>query len=138
MERAAVNRLMELRLQEVGFIFDKPSLRVAWAAFRSFAPVPLAGLSTITVGFSCDNADYRDDVLWLSFMRRLEEPSGLGWSCGCLFSIRVPEDLRGIADKNWWWPEHGGLDDWAAAVEAMPAFQRCCALDGWRWEGFSE
>ncbi len=137
-DRSEADALMRLDLQETGFDVDRPTPRLAWAAFRHFAVRPLPGLVTVTVGYFCEHCDDRDDKLWLGFMRTLEEPSGSGWSCGCLLSIAVTHDLMGTYERFWWWREHGTLEEWRATVEGMPAFQRCLAMSGWRWEGFSE
>jgi hypothetical protein len=125
-------------LQGAGFDFDHPDSGLAWVAFQRFAVRPLPGLVTVTVGFCCEHFSDRDDRLWLGFMRRLEEPSGTGWSCGCLLSVVVPQDLWGVDEANWWWEEHGTVEEWRATVEGMRAFLRCMTLSGWRWEGYSE
>ena len=137
-DRSEADVLMRLNLQEAGFDFDRPAPRLAWAAFQRFAVRPLPGLVTVTVGYFCEHCDDRDDNLWLGFMRRLEESSGSGWSCGCLLSIAVPPDLMGVHEAFWWWQEHGTLEEWRATVVGMRSFQRCLTMSGWRWEGFSE
>ncbi len=137
-ERGAADILIRRYLQRTGFDFDRPDPRLAWAAFQRFAMRPLPGLVTVTVGYTSEHFSDQDDKLWLGFMRRLEEPSGSGWSCGCLFSVTVPQDLKGVNESYWWWAEHGTLEEWKATVEGMRAFRKCLSLGGWCWEGFSE
>jgi hypothetical protein len=109
-DRSEADLLMRLYLQEAGIDFDRPAPSLAWAAFQRLAVRPLPGLVTVTLGYSCEHCDDRDDNLWLGFMRRLEESSGSGWSCGCLLSIAVPPDLMGVHEPFWWWQEHGTLE----------------------------
>lgn len=135
-DRCEADDSMRRDLQELGF--DRPAPGLAWTAFRRFAARPLAGLATVTVGYFCEHVADRDDTLWLGFMRRLEEPPGTGWSCGCLLRTTVPRELTGVNDALWWWPEHGSLDAWRAAVEQRQALQKCLLVEIWRWAGFSE
>jgi hypothetical protein len=137
-ERNTADALMALCLEDAGFDFGRPDPRLAWVAFQHFAVRTLPGLFTVTAGYFCEHFPDRDDGLWLGFMRRLEEPSGSGWSVGCLFSVDVPQDLWGVNERHWWWEEHGKLEEWRATVEGMRVFERCLTLSGWRWEGFSE
>jgi hypothetical protein len=137
-DRRNADALMALSLQDTGFDFGRPEPRLAWAAFQRFVVQPLPGLVTVSVGYFSEHFSDRDGDLWLGFMRRLEEPSGSGWSCGCLFRVAVPQDLWGVSEANWWWGEHGTLDEWRATADGMRVFQRCLTLSGWRWEGFSE
>lgn len=120
------------------FDFERPSLPCAWAAFTEFVRLPLHGLATVTVGVEFAQFDDRDDVLWVSLMRRVAAPDGTGWSCGCLLSRASPPDLVGVQQSHWWWAEHGTIEKWISEVEQMPAFLTTTALDGWKWEGFSE
>jgi hypothetical protein len=142
--KAHADDLMRRLLTEAGLDFDRPEPRVAWECFKRFVRLPIPGVSTLTVGFECSQADDRDDVLWLAFVRRFEEPAGhgcggIGWSCGCLFRLTAtPPPMLGANDAHWWWAEHGTIEAWAEEVERRPTFARCPALDGWAWEGFSE
>jgi len=129
---------MQRLLVERQFDFSSPSLRIAWAAFIEFVRVPLDGLATVTFGVEFSQFDDRDDVLWVSFMHRVEVSDCGGWSCGCLLSRTAPRDLIGVQQSRWWWAEHGTIEQWISDVERMPSFTSAVALDGWRWEGFSE
>lgn len=138
MHRNEADTLMERLLVGRGFDFAVPSLPAAWLAFTDFARSPLAGLRTVTIGVEFCQFDDRDDVLWVSFMRRFEEADGSGWSCGCLLSRTSPSALVRVQESRWWWAEHGTLEQWISEVEQMPAFVATSALDGWHWEGLSE
>jgi hypothetical protein len=127
---------MDRCLREVGFVPERPDPALAWEAFKAFVGRPLAGLTTITVGYECFNVDDRDDVLWLSFVRQVEDAAGMGWGCGCVFSRAVPKEMSGVSKGDWWWAEHGTLAAWIAGVEASASFRACVGLGGWRWEGF--
>lgn len=127
-------------LSEANFDFAHPDPRIAWECFKRFAALSIPQLTTITIGFECLQYDDRDDVLWLSFVRQFEEPAtadGAG-SIGCLLRRTAPPEMIGKRAQNWWWAEHGTIEEWAADVERMPSFRRCLALDGWTWEGISE
>jgi hypothetical protein len=137
-EMRPFDELMRQELIRASFDFDRPQPARAWAAFKSFVMHPVAGQRTVTIGFSCSHAADRDQTLWIEFARQLEdEVSGIGQNCGCGFSRPVPLDLAGVEKGNWWWPEHGTLEEWFLVVEAMPEFNRCAELDGWRFEGYS-
>src|SRR4051794_12613277 len=101
-DRSEADAVMRVYLRESGFDFDRPALGLAWEAFQRFLVRPLPGLITVTVGYFCTLDEARDDKLWLGFMRRLEEPSGTGWSCGCLLSIAAGQDLMGADERLWW------------------------------------
>ena len=132
------DELMRQELVRASFAFDRPRPAAGWAAFKSFVARPVPGQKRVTIGFACAHAADRDDTLWLEFARQLEdEVSGDGHKCGCGFSRPVPTDLAGLEKGNWWWPEHGSLEQWFGDVEAMPEFKRCAELDGWRFEGYS-
>ena len=110
----------------------------AWSAFQQFVRAPLDGVVTVTVGIELSQAGDRDGILWMSFLRNVEEPDGSGWSVGCSLSRRTPPELADVQESRWWWAEHGTIEQWISEVEAMPVFAACVALDGWRWEGFSD
>ncbi|CAA9523790.1 MAG: hypothetical protein AVDCRST_MAG91-2364 [uncultured Sphingomonadaceae bacterium] len=130
--------LMRGELVRASFDFERPQPSTGWSAFKSFVAQPLPGHKTLTVGFACSHAADRDSTLWLEFARQLEdEVTGIGHNCGCAFSRLVPADLSGIEEENWWWSEHGTVEEWFRDVEAMPEFKRCVELDGWRFEGYS-
>jgi hypothetical protein len=138
MERDLADDMMRRCLREVGFDMDRPDLHLAWSAFKYFIVQDVPQVQTLTAGYECNNQPDRDEILWLSFMRRVEESAGIGWSCGCLLSIQVPMELQGVGDSCWWWPEHGSLPEWQTAVESRQVFQRCLAPGPWRWEALSE
>ena len=138
MRREQADFAMQRSLAERAFDFDKPSLQIAWSAFTDFIRIPLAGLTTITFGAEFSQFDDRDDVLWVSLMRRVQELDGTGWSCGCLLSRPAPKELRGIQQSRWWWAERGTIEQWISDVEHMGPFMEVVALGGWKWEGFSE
>ncbi|PWT83530.1 MAG: hypothetical protein C5B58_06435 [Acidobacteria bacterium] len=138
MEREIADEMMWRCLVEAGFDTARPDPRLAWSAFKRFVVQHVPRVHTVTVGYECNPLADLDEILWLSFMRRVEEPRGLGWSCGCLLSIQVPTELSGITDSYWWWSEHGTLAEWQSMVESRAVFQRCLALGPWRWEGLSE
>jgi len=129
---------MRALLDERRFNFDQPSLPIAWSAFTEFVRHPLEGLDTDTFGVEISQFDDRDDVLWVSFMRRVQEPDGSGWSCGCLLSCTTPRELVGVQESCWWWAEHGTIEQWISDVERKRAFAAVTTLNGWNWEGFSE
>ena len=132
------DELMRGELVRASFDFDRPQPSVGWNAFKSFVVQPVAGQKTLTVGFSCSHTADRDSTLWLEFARQLEdEIAGIGQNCGCAFRRPGPAELSGIDKANWWWPEHGTVEQWFRNVEAMPEFKRCAELDGWRFEGYS-
>ena len=130
-------KLMRNYLIQTGFDFNNPKPYLGWTSFKRFAALPVSNVKTVTIGFECINYSDRDDVLWLSFMRRFESPD-FGWSCGCLFSTSVPDDLKDKSESLWWWDEHGTLEQWTADVEAISSFEICMNLKNWKWEGFSE
>ncbi|WP_165252711.1 hypothetical protein [Paludisphaera soli] len=134
-EREEADALMRRLLQERGFDFDRPDPGTAWAAFLDFVVRPLPNLETITIGYECEHDAGRDGTLWLSFMRRVTEPSGSGWDCGCLLSLDAPPELWNVGESWWWWEEHGTIEEWRADVEGMRSFPICLAARGWRWEG---
>ncbi len=138
MHRDQADSAMQRSLVERAFDFDKPSLQIAWSAFTEFIRLPLDGLAAATFGVDFSQFDDRDDVLWVSFMRRFQEPDGTGWSCGCLMSRTAPRELLGIQQSRWWWAEHGTIEQWISDVEHMHLFTEVVALGGWKWEGFSE
>jgi hypothetical protein len=128
---------MRQTLTERGFDFDSPRLHTAWTAFTDFVRVPLNGLVTVTFGAEFSQCHDRDDVLWASFMRRVESTDGSGWSSGCLLSRTAPRELLGVQQSRWWWAEHGTIEQWMSDVERMPEFGTALALNEWKWEGFS-
>jgi len=138
MPRKMADTLMQQLLLEAGFDFRHPNALSAWQAFKVFVQRPLSEGTTVTFGFECEQASDRDNTLWLSFMRHIEEADQSGWSCGCLLSRDSPPDLLGVHDRLWWWPEHGTINQWAADVEMNAIFEHCMNLDSWKWEGFSE
>jgi hypothetical protein len=129
-------RVMRDLLLGGGFAFDDPDPRRGWEAFKVFVRTSLPGLETYTVGYECLHVDDRDDVLWLSFVRRFHPDTGVP-DCGCVFSRAVPVKLWAVNDFNWWWPEHGTLAEWFSEVERMRTFGVCTGMAGWRWEGFA-
>jgi hypothetical protein len=129
-------RLRDL-LTQSGFSFDRPDPQPAWAAFKRFAATPLPGLEPFAASYECFHVDDRDDVLWLSFMRRFD-PVVSPFACGCLFSRPVPPELLSVNASDWWWPEHGTLPEWFSQVEQHRTFKLATALPGWRWEGFAD
>lgn len=138
MHRDNADFLMQKCLFKHQFDFENPSLLDAWVAFTEFVRLPLEGLVTETVGVEIEQYDDRDDVLWVSMMRRFDALDGTGWSCGCLLSRASPPDLAGVRQGRWCWTEHETLEKWVSEVEQMPVFTKVIALDGWKWEGFSE
>jgi hypothetical protein len=132
---AGAELLMQQALGAAGFDSEAADLGVAWETFRKFAEMPLRPLQTATVGYECFHVDDRDDVLWVMFVRQVEDDAEIGWQIGCVFSRPVPAELWGIAESNWWWREHGGFAEWVAEVEGMKGFRACMAMGGWRWEG---
>ena len=131
------DQIMRDELIRVGFDFDRPDPEIAWRAFKSFVGRSIPAHKTITVGFSCEHVEDRDETLWLEFARQLQDEAGTGQKCGCGFSRPVTPRFIGVARGNWWWPEHGTLDGWFREVEAMPEFAGCLALPGWRFVGYS-
>jgi len=129
--------LMRQELIRANFDFDRPRPAAAWEAFKLFIRQPIPGQQTVTVGFTCCNIADRDRTLWLEFARQLKDDAGFGHNCGCAFSRPVPDDLRAVDKGNWWWPQHGSLDQWIRDVETIPEFIRCVALPDWRFEGYS-
>ncbi len=129
---------MQQLLEEQGFDFKNPSPVLAWSAFTCFIRIPIDGVRTTTFGIQISQQDDRDDILWLSFMRRLDEQGGIGTSCGCLLSRPTTSEFKGIQKSNWYWPEHGPIEQWITGVEQMPAFARLLAMNGWQWQGFRE
>jgi hypothetical protein len=137
-DERAFDELMRQELSRAGFDPKAPRPAAAWEAFKAFVVRPVPGQKTITIGFTCYQDDRRDETLWLGFARRMEgEVDGVGGDCGCAFSSPVTEGLTGFEVENWWWAEHGSLDDWYAEVEAMPVFRKCMEATGWRFEGYS-
>ncbi|MCP4106085.1 MAG: hypothetical protein GY749_11190 [Desulfobacteraceae bacterium] len=136
MEHIDSEKLLNNYLSELNFRFDSPNPNIAWSAFQRYIsePHPEIDAITITIGYECLHVWDRDNILWLSFMRRLE---GF-YSYGCLLSIEVPETLTAVSDSNWWWAEHGTRSEWCKDVQKMSSFQICMQLKGWCWEGFSE
>lgn len=137
MPQTNVTPLMHQLLLEQGFDFKDPSPRMAWSAFIQFINTPIVGVRTTTFGVAFSQYDDRDDILWLSFMRRMEM-GGIGASCGCLMSRYVTQGFIGLQQSNWWWAEHGTVEEWIAEVEHMPAFNGLLTLSDWQWQGFSE
>lgn len=127
---------MRAALDGVGFDYGRPDPQVAWWAFLDFIGRPLPGLTTATIGVTCYNADDRDDVLWLEYVRELEGPGEVGQLCGCVLTRTVPAELRGVSRNHWWWAEHGTIAEWGAYAQEMPEFAACLELVGWKWEGF--
>jgi hypothetical protein len=121
-----------------GFNFAAPEPRTVWQAFKEFATAPLAQPQTITIGYEAYQASDRDRVLWLSFVRSVEAGNGVGWHVGYVLSRDAPLSLVGADDRSWWWPEDSSLQAWFAGVEGRTVFRECMALDGWKWEGFSD
>jgi hypothetical protein len=74
-------------LVEASFDFARPDPRLAWECFKRFIHLPLPGVSTTTISFECMQVDDRDDVLWLSFMRHLEQ--GEYGLCGCVVAFET-------------------------------------------------
>ena len=138
MRREFADSAMQRSLVERAFDFSRPSLQIAWSAFTEFIRIPLDGLTTVTLGAEFRQFDDRDKVLWVSLMRRVQESDGTGWSCGCLLSRTAPSALLGIQQSRWWWEEHGTIEQWISDVEQMRPFAEVVALEGWKWEGFSE
>jgi hypothetical protein len=138
MHREQADSIMKRSLVKRNYDFDRPSLPIAWAAFTEFIRVPLQGLTTVTFGAEFSQFRDRDDVLWVSFMRQVQESDGIGWSCGCLLSRLAPRELVGVEQGRWWWAEHGTIEQWISEVEHMAPFTVVIALDGWKWEGLSE
>jgi hypothetical protein len=138
MRRELADSAMQRSLVERAFDFNRPSLQIAWSAFTEFIRMPLDGLTTVTFGAEFHQFADRDDVLWVNFMRRIQELDGTGWSCGCSLSRVAPRELRGIQQSRWWWSEHGTIDEWMSDVERMRPFAEVVVLEGWKWEGFSE
>jgi hypothetical protein len=138
MNREQPESVMQGLLIDRKFDFDRPSLAIAWTAFKEFIRLPLEGPITVTLAVEFSQFRDRDDILWVSFMRELRDPDGVGWSCGCLLSRRAPRELVGVGQGRWWWPEHGTIEEWISDVEQMDVFGAVIALDGWRWQGLSE
>lgn len=76
MNREQADSIIQRMLLTREFDFAQPSLRIAWTSFKDFILMPLEGLVTVTFGAEIDQIADRDDVLWASFMRRIEEPMG--------------------------------------------------------------
>jgi hypothetical protein len=109
MNREQPESVMQGLLIDRKFDFDRPSLAIAWTAFKEFIRLPLEGPITVTLAVEFSQFRDRDDILWVSFMRELRDPDGVGWSCGCLLSRRAPRELVGVGQGRWWWPEHGTI-----------------------------
>jgi hypothetical protein len=138
MQREHADSVMQRLLIERHFDFRKPSVKIAWAAFQEFIRIPLEGLTTVTFGVEVSQYRDCDNILWVSFMRVLEESGGVGWYSGGLLSRPAPIDLVGVNQQRYWWAEHSTIEQWISEVEQMPSFTAVIALQGWKWEGFSE
>jgi hypothetical protein len=136
--RERADDLVRQALNAAKFDFAWPDPRVAWEAFKAFAARDVPEFTTTTLGYSAYNASDRDAVLWLSFVRNIEQNDGVGWHSGCVLTTSVPNALRGVDDQSWWWAEYLTLDSWFAEVEKNPVFQECLSLADWKWSGFSD
>ena len=136
--RQRAERVAQEHLRHAGVDLEAPDPRAVWRAFKAFAAAAIVEPRTITIGYEAYNAADRDRVLWLSFMRSVETDSGVGWHVGYCLSCSVPTPLVGVQDANWWWVERLTLDAWFVEVEGNAVAQQCFALDGWKWEGFSD
>lgn len=129
---------MQDELRRAAFDFDRPRLDVAWQAFKAFIRGPMSGHRTVTIGVACEHYGDRDNILWLEFVRQLEDEStGIGENCGAAFTCVVPPDMINFSSRNWWSAEHGTLEGWITEVESMSDFKRCLAIKGWTWRGYS-
>ena len=133
-----MEHIAQEHLRGAGVDLKAPDVRAVWRAFKAFAAAPITEPRTVTIGYEATNAADRDRVLWLSFMRSVETDDGVGWHVGYVLSRPVPSSLVGIEDGKWWWAEHLTLDAWFVEVEGSAVFRQCLALDGWKWEGFSD
>jgi hypothetical protein len=131
------NGIVQRLLDDEGFDVAEPLPALAWRAFKRFLEVPLAGLRTTTVGFTCEHVEDQDRTLWLQFCRLVYDEDGIGMCVGCGFSRGVVDGLYGVAVSNWWWAEHGTVSDWCAEVERSDAFVACVSLSQWHWMGYA-
>ena len=124
-------------LREAGFNTESPEPARAWSAFKLFAAVPVSRNSTNSL---CEIGSYRrgaENILFINLARQFEFKSRGEFSHFTQLRIALESPLGFEVDGEYlslWSNAFENLENYIAAVEASPIFNRVFSLDGWKSE----